>query len=622
MSEIMQFRRTLLILPLYCLSLILSGCVLPKQASIDIEMDDLLKGNVTVHYRGLTSQHKDPGKRLEEQQEFNGGGYQGFARMVQDAYCLQTMEVELENKTDTSCDGWLKGSTDDVVPMFATMGFDVTCDGNIFTFVHRAGHRAGETVEPEPHRVLSVSYRGIIKETNATTHEPGQGIMEWNGKGLMGTSVRFVVEVKREISDLPGQHERMMDLVGPVRLTGITAEMAGVKPTASGKIAWFVDRHLERAVREAAGKLRGVLLISDCEKLIFLKASNRDIRFLSGIEQCSSLTSVDLSHNKIGFLTPLTELKALRTLALRENSLKSLIPLTSITSLVSLDLSRNNISERDLGTLSLLSGLENLDLANIFQVKNFSFLTTMKQLRTLNLSGSNIDDISGLGQAKELRALNLSYTRIHGKTASLAAMKKLESLDLAYSSLSDLSFLSFCTGLKNLDLSGLQIEDPGAVASLDGLIRLNLAHNQISDLKKLTGLNTLITLSLASNRLKDVSPLGDLKRLEEIDLSDNQIVSLESLAKLHNLVSLKVANNRVDDVIPISRLYKLNILDLAGNRVRSIRPLVDNISLVAGDILFLDDNPLDDDDRADIQELEKRMVRVRHTLDAPDGFDW
>lgn len=619
MSKITLFRRTLLILPLYCLVLNFSGCVLPDQASVEIEMDDSLKGNIIVHYRGLTSQQKDPGKRLEEQQKFNDGGYQGFARMVQNAYCLQTMEVELENKTDTSCDGWLKGSTDDVIPMFATMGFDVTCNGNIFTFVHRAGRRAEEAVEPEPHRVLSIRYQGVIKETNATTHEPGQGLMEWSGKGLMGTSVRFVIAVKRE---LPEHHEKIMDLVGPVQFMGVTIETAGVQPQAVARPAWFVDRNLERAVREAAGKARGTLLISDCEKLTVLKASNREIRFLSGIEQCASLTSLDLSHNKIGFLTPLTELKALKILALRENSLKNLTSLTVIKSLISLDLSRNNLSERDLATLSLLSGLENLDLANIFQVKNFAFLTPMKKLRTLNLSGSNILDISGLGQAKELRVLNLSHTRIHGKTGPLVALKKLESLDLAYSSLSDLSFLPFCTGLKNLDLSGMQIEDPGVVASLGGLIRLNLAHNQIFDLDKLTGLTTLITLSLASNRLEDIGSLRDLKRLEKLDLSDNQIVSLESLAKLHNLVSLKVANNRVDDLNPISRLYKLNTLDLAGNRVRSVRPLVDNISLVAGDILFLDDNLLDDDDRADIRELEKRMVRVRHSLDAPDGFDW
>jgi Leucine-rich repeat (LRR) protein len=68
----------------------------------------------------------------------------------------------------------------------------------------------------------------------------------------------------------------------------------------------------------------------------------------------------------------------------------------------------------------------------------------------------------------------------------------------------------------------------------------------------------------------------------------------------------------IQDLTPLQGLVNLNMLYLAENQIDDISPLVQNSGLGKGDLVDIEENPLDltdgSDDRDDIQTLIARGV--------------
>ncbi len=144
----------------------------------------------------------------------------------------------------------------------------------------------------------------------------------------------------------------------------------------------------------------------------------------------------------------------------------------------------------------------------------------MTHLTTLNASGLNINDLTGLETA-----LNLT------------------SLDLSENQISDLSPLSNLFSLGTLSLNGNQISDISPLRRLIALESLVLNRNTISNLSSLGGLTNLIVLELDQNQISNLSLLSSLTNLTALDLRDNQIIDLGPLADLSHLLTLDVSQN-------------------------------------------------------------------------------
>jgi hypothetical protein len=122
-------------------------------------------------------------------------------------------------------------------------------------------------------------------------------------------------------------------------------------------------------------------------------------------------------------------------------------------------------------------------------------LESAGSVRTLNLTGTGITDITPLGRLEGLVDLDLQSTRV-----------------------SNLASLSSMTSLRRLNLSGTDVTDLSPLASLEGLEELRLEHTQVQDLSPLRALTALRRIELFRTFVRDFSPLADLPNLVAIDL--------------------------------------------------------------------------------------------------------
>ena len=168
------------------------------------------------------------------------------------------------------------------------------------------------------------------------------------------------------------------------------------------RVSWFDDPNLESAVREALGRPQGPLTPEDFATLTYLRANQKDIRSLAGIEYFAILLKLELYNNRIVDLTPISQLKNLNTLGLIDNEIDDLTPISQLKNLNALYLGYNQIV--DLTPISQLKNLNALGLG-YNQITDLTPLNQLKNLDTLGLGGNEIVDLTPLNQLKNLKQL-------------------------------------------------------------------------------------------------------------------------------------------------------------------------------------------------------------------------
>ena len=207
--------------------------------------------------------------------------------------------------------------------------------------------------------------------------------------------------------------------------TGCSSDSAPVAPYSASKAqdtspatteAVFTDDNLLLAVREAvfpAGTAATTTLtLDDLSDLKVLKASDKGITSLSGLENATNLD----------------------TLVLDNNSITSLDSLARLTNLEYLDLQRN-WSITDVTPLAGLTNLERLNL-DYNRITDVSPLASLTKLTHLGVGGHSNEGISN-----------------HNLSQAVASLPDLEWLRVMDIGLTDISFLEGLTKLEKLDLS-------------------------------------------------------------------------------------------------------------------------------------------------------------------------
>ncbi|MGD2087946.1 MAG: COR domain-containing protein [Candidatus Aminicenantes bacterium] len=223
--------------------------------------------------------------------------------------------------------------------------------------------------------------------------------------------------------------------------------------------------------------------------------------------------------------------------------------LSSLAQLTSLDLVANNLS--DVSVLSSLTQLTSLNLA-ANNLNDVSFLSSLTQLTSLNLEANNLNDVSFLSSLTQLTFLNLSWNKEIKDYSFLSSLKQLTFLDLNNNNLSDVSFLSSLTQLTSLNLGWNQsIKDHSFLSSMTQLTSLNLDKNKsIKDYSFLSSLTQLTSLDLAANDLTDVSFLSSLTQLTSLNLGYNSLSDVSFLSSLTQLTSLNLRENPITNPPP------------------------------------------------------------------------
>ncbi|KAG5612652.1 hypothetical protein H5410_023933 [Solanum commersonii] len=162
-------------------------------------------------------------------------------------------------------------------------------------------------------------------------------------------------------------------------------------------------------------------------------------------------------------------------------------------------------------------------------------------LRSVNLSGNFIVQITPGSLPKGLHILNLSRNKIH-TIEGLRELTRLRVLDLSYNRISRIGQgLSNCTLIKELYLAGNKISDIEGLHRLLKLTVLDLSFNKITTTKALGQLvanyNSLLALNLLGNPI-------------QINISDDQLrkAACSLLPKLAYLNKQPINSQKARDV--------------------------------------------------------------------------
>ena len=263
-----------------------------------------------------------------------------------------------------------------------------------------------------------------------------------------------------------------------------------------------------------------------------------------------------------------------------------------------LDLSLTYISDRGAERLKALDQLEDLNLfaAEFITDAALAFLRGNRQLKTLNLRGTDVTDTSlaYVAELSQLKSLDISFTQISDVGLEhLASLAQLEELNLGGNKISGTSLhvLKLLPKLRKLSFYGIQRRNAGWCWAP---VVTDLELETISLLSGLEDLNIGYGVALGAARPKDLGPadgeaecriaggtrvtdlglarLSRLEKLQHLDVSGSAITSngLKALANLRDLRRLSLWNVKgIDDTAApyLEALGNLTSLDLSNTAV-------------------------------------------------------
>ena len=277
------------------------------------------------------------------------------------------------------------------------------------------------------------------------------------------------------------------------------------------------------------------------EQFTSLSLPWKNIFSLKGLEYAVNLKNLNLSNNFIEDITPLEKLVELEDLNLTNNKIKDPKSLVKLTKLRQLVLRKNLMNNLDfLNDLKV----ESLDISMNSVLKDYiPNNLKLENLRSLNLSGIGLDNISFLKNAGKLERLVAEENAIKDLTP-LAELKTLRTLYLDRNNISDITALKDLASLEELLLYKNNIENVAALKDKKYLYRLMLNDNLgLKNIDALKDVPNISSIDISNTSVTDISALKDAKYLYYIALKDTKISDDDITAFEKSNLEVKKSNN-------------------------------------------------------------------------------
>jgi Leucine-rich repeat (LRR) protein len=203
-----------------------------------------------------------------------------------------------------------------------------------------------------------------------------------------------------------------------------------------------------------------------------------------------------------------------------------------------------------------ITSIDALDLGANRYIQNIEPLAQLAELKSLNLSETNITDLTPIRNLSALVELDLSNTKVED-LAPLKYASALKKLDLSSTGVSDLSVLEKMTGLETLNISNTKVYDFNIISYLQSLSELNAQNTQLSHLTALEKLAGIRKLNISKTLVQDLAPIKSLTLLETLAFDSTRINDLSALSSHQNLKIIQANYTRINTLEPLKGLKSL-----------------------------------------------------------------
>lgn len=319
--------------------------------------------------------------------------------------------------------------------------------------------------------------------------------------------------------------------------------------SSCGSEEWFISFINSRFIEN--GKRFSDITSADDPTLLGiteLDCSAKGIKKLpEAVKYLKNLTHVDLSYNELTDISVLYSCTAVTYLNVDGNLLSD-IKTSSFSKLTQLSAAHNLLSE-------------------------MPDLSANKALKTVELSGNNIETVTSLSGLTALSYVNLSGNMITSADAlgafTMQSYENSAQLNISYNRLTDAGFTAAISGLKVLDISNNFITKKLSSIPIS-VVTLNISNNGLKTADGLSHLTNLAALDISGNSLATTEDLKNCTALETLDASHNKISATDGLDYLKNMKSLDLSYNLLEDM-PLHTLMKeLEVLNISHNSISSV----------------------------------------------------
>ena len=255
--------------------------------------------------------------------------------------------------------------------------------------------------------------------------------------------------------------------------------------------------------------------------------------------------------------------------------MQSLMPVSRLTNLRSL-----NISNTEIGFLQPIQGLGNLQSLNISHtyISDLKPLHDMSNLSYLNIMNTPVSDLSALAIDNSLEVIDADSTII-GKSQVLALKEKQRQVTVVYQTE---TLRAWWDGLdpvwKSIFRNALgtqsDMPSPLELQQIVDLRELEITPEfPIVSIEPVANLIWLERLTINNQGVGDLTPLEGKEFLLELNAQNNPISSLKPIEGSVLLELLNIENTQVEDLGPLSKMNNLITLNASGTPVKALKSL-------------------------------------------------
>jgi len=254
---------------------------------------------------------------------------------------------------------------------------------------------------------------------------------------------------------------------------------------------------------------------------------------------------------------------------------QNLVPVSRMTNLRSL-----NISKTEIGYLQPIQGLANLQSLNISHtyINDLKPLQDMVNLKYLNITNTPVNDLSALANDAKIEVIDADSTTI-GRRQVVALKESQRQVTVVYQTAALLNWWNSLDAIWQAifrNAIGTQSETPNAL-ELQQIADLRVLEitpeYPVVSINPVTSLMWLERLTINNQSVNDLTPLLGKEFLLELNAQNNPISDLKPIEESLLLELLNIENTQVEDLSPLSKMNNLITLNASGTPVKSLKPL-------------------------------------------------